>query len=65
MNKRIYYQGLPNTNYGVWDNLKEDWFSGICEETPMLAIARLHQAIGAQAEVQGRYEPRERGKRSR
>ena len=52
MKKNIYYHGEPNAKYGIW---KDGWKFEVCEDTPMLAMARLYQKIGHEAK---KYEPR-------
>ena len=57
MRRTIYQQGVPNTFWGIWDSRECKFVSGICEETPMLAVARLFQRLGDQAK-NGLYSPR-------
>ncbi len=57
MKKSVYWQGVPGKMYGIFDTRKQMWFCGICEDTPMLAQARLYQKIGKEAK-QSFYEPR-------
>lgn len=57
MKQEIYYHGEPNASYGIWNAAKNCWQFNICEDTPMLAKARLYQKIGAEAK-QGVFEPR-------
>lgn len=45
MKKEVYQQGAPGEKYGI------------CEDTPMLAVARLFQKIGEDAR-KWRFEPR-------
>ena len=49
MNKELYQRGAPGAKYGVWNTLKREWQFEICEDTPMLAQARLFQKIGEDA----------------
>lgn len=57
MNKEIYRRGIPGNKYGIWNTVKGGWDFDICEDTPMLANARLNQKIGDKAKDK-RYEPR-------
>jgi hypothetical protein len=57
MAKDVYYRGVPGKKYGIWDGVENCWKHDICEDTPMLAMARLFQRIGAGAKS-SRYEPR-------
>lgn len=57
MKKEIYRRGIPGKKYGIWNTRKNGWEFGICEDTPMLANARLHQRIGEAAKDR-QYEPR-------
>ena len=52
MKQSVYYQGLCGKKWGIWD-------VHICEDTPMLATARLFQKIGPNARKERRYEPRQ------
>jgi len=49
MKKEIWYHGLPGAKWGVWNQVKKEFQFGICEDTPMLAQARLFQQIGEDA----------------
>ena len=49
MNKELYQRGAPGAKYGVWNTIKREWQVEICEDTPMLAQARLFQKIGEDA----------------
>ena len=62
MKQEVYYHGTPGKRYGVFDPATKSWKYGINEETPMLAMARLYQRVGAKAKHSG-YEPRELPKR--
>ena len=57
MNKEIYRRGIPGKKYGIWNTAKGGWEFDVCEDTPMLANARLYQKIGDKAKDK-RYEPR-------
>lgn len=57
MAKTSYYQGIPGKKYGIWDSVDKCWKHDVCEDTPMLAMARLFQKIGAGAK-NSRYSPR-------
>lgn len=55
MKREVYYRGLPNTKWGIWNHLSKKFVFGICEDTPMLAEARLFQKIGDDA-MRDRFE---------
>ena len=57
MKRDTYYRGIPGKKYGIWNCTKKCWQFGISEDTPMLAVARLHQKIGDDAR-KWRFEPR-------
>ena len=57
MKREDYYRGKPGKKYGIWNAMKKEFQFGICEDTPMLAMARLHQKIGDDARKY-RFEPR-------
>ena len=57
MKRDTYYRGVPGKKYGIWNCAKRCWQFGISEDTPMLAVARLHQKIGDGAR-KWRFEPR-------
>ena len=57
MNKNEYYHGKPGKKYGIWNSVKKEFQFGICEDTPMLAEARLFQKIGEDAR-KWRFEER-------
>jgi len=57
MSKDNYYRGIPGKKYGIWDRAANCWRFDVCEDTPMLAAARLFQKIGAGAK-NSRFEPR-------
>ena len=44
-----YYRGSTGHKYGVWNSCKKQFVFGICEDTPMLAEARLYCKIGDDA----------------
>lgn len=45
--ERMY--GKDGEKYGIWSRMSKTFVFGICEDTPMLAEARLFQKIGAGA----------------
>lgn len=49
MKRNEYMRGRIGARYGVWNSVRKQFQFGICEETPMLAEARLFQAIGEDA----------------
>lgn len=49
MKREVYHRGLPGKKWGIWNTVKHEWQFGICEDTPMLAEARLFQKIGDDA----------------
>ena len=57
MKPSTYYQGAPGEKYGIWNTSRKCWQFGICEDTPMLAEARLFQKIGSDAR-KWRFEAR-------
>jgi hypothetical protein len=59
MKQSVYYQGLCGKKWGIWDVQQNQWRFDICEDTPMLATARLFQKIGPNARKERRYEPRQ------
>ncbi len=46
MKRDIYWFGVRGEQYGIWNAVQKCWQFGICEDTPMLAEARLVQKIG-------------------
>lgn len=46
MTRHEYMRGRPGALYGIWNTFRKQFQFGICEETPMLAEARLFQSIG-------------------
>lgn len=57
MRPNTYYRGVHGKKYGIWDCAEKEFKFGICEDTPMLAQARLYQLLGANAKNR-RFEPR-------
>lgn len=57
MKREIYHHGQPGQKYGIWNTAAKRWQFNICEDTPMLAVARLYQKIGDDAR-KSRFEPR-------
>lgn len=55
--RSVYYHGRPGEKYGIWNTVKKAFQFGICEDTPMLAEARLFQKIGDDAR-KWRFEQR-------
>ena len=55
MNHTTYMYGVRGFKWGIWDARKRSFVFGICEDTPMLAEARLFQKIGDDAK-KWRYE---------
>lgn len=49
MKRNTYMYGAPGVKWGIWNNVKKEFQFGICEDTPMLAEARLFQKIGDNA----------------
>ena len=49
MKSETFYRGVPGAKYGIWNASRKEWQFGICEDTPMLAEARLFQKIGNDA----------------
>jgi len=49
--------GARGEQYGIWNTQRKCWQFGICEDTPMLAEARLVQKIGDDAR-KWRFEAR-------
>lgn len=58
MKSSTYYMGNGHSKYGIWNKSKKQFQFGICEDTPMLAEARLFQKIGEDAK-KWRFEVRE------
>ena len=57
MNKTTYRKGVPGVNWGIYDKVNNRFVSGISEDSPMLAEARLFFIIDNAAKAQ-HYEPR-------
>ena len=57
MKRSVYYRGVPGKKYGIWNGMDKCFQFNICEDTPMLAEARLYQKIGDDAKKY-RFEPR-------
>ena len=57
MKRSVYYRGVPGKKYGIWNGMAKCFQFNICEDTPMLAEARLYQKIGDDARKY-RFEPR-------
>lgn len=57
MKPDIFYRGVHGRKYGIYNNRRRCFQFRICEDTPMLAIARLHHKIGKDAR-RDRFEPR-------
>ena len=58
MKPSTYYQGNGRSKYGIYNSQKKEFQFGICEDTPMLAEARLFQKIGEDAK-KWKFEVRE------
>ena len=58
MKPSTYYQGNGHSKYGIYNKAKKEFQFGICEDTPMLAEARLFQKIGENAK-KWRFEVKE------
>lgn len=56
-NRTEYYRGQKGKKYGIYNTKAKCFQFGICEDTPMLAEARLFQMIGDDARKY-RFEPR-------
>lgn len=57
MRREVYHRGLAGKKWGIWNLVMKEWQFGICEDTPMLAEARLFQKIGDDAR-KCRFEPK-------
>lgn len=57
MKRETYMYGVRGEQYGIWNTGKKCWQFSICEDTPMLAEARLFQKIGDDAR-KWRFEAR-------
>lgn len=49
MKKEIYQRGIQGKKWGIWNSMKKEFQFGICEDSPMLAEARLFYKIGDDA----------------
>lgn len=49
MKREEYQRGRAGRKYGIWNSARKCFQFGICEDTPMLAEARLFQKIGDDA----------------
>ena len=49
MRRSVYIHGIPNKKWGIWNRERKQFQFDICEDTPMLAEARLFQIIGEDA----------------
>lgn len=56
MKRETYQRGLPGVKWGIWNCAQKCFQFSICEDTPMLAEARLYQKIGDDAK-KWRFEP--------
>lgn len=56
MKRNVYQRGVKGKKYGIWNASTKCWQFNIAEDTPMLAVARLHQKIGDDAK-KWRFEP--------
>lgn len=57
MKKNTYYRGIKGKKYGIYNTVAKKFQFGICEDSPMLAEARLFYIIGEDAK-KWRFEPR-------
>ena len=57
MKREVYHRGVPGKKWGIWNQMKKCFQFSICEDTPMLAEARLFSLIGDDARKY-RFEPR-------
>lgn len=57
MKRSTYYYGIPGKKFGIWNNVAKRFQFGICEDTPMLADARLYKCIGDNAK-KFRFQPK-------
>lgn len=64
MKREVYQRGIPGKKWGIWNQVKREFQFGICEDTPMLAEARLFQKIGDDARKY-RFEVRQLPKGAR
>lgn len=45
----VFMYGKKGVKYGVYNTVKKEFQFGVCEDSPMLAQARLHYHIGDDA----------------
>ena len=57
MKSEAFYRGVPGRKYGIYNTQRKCFQFDICEDSPMLAMARLHYKIGKDAR-KDRFEPR-------
>ena len=57
MKSEVFYRGIPGKKFGIFNRNRGSFQFDICEDTPMLALARLHYKIGKDAR-KDRFEPR-------
>lgn len=57
MKKNTYYRGVKGKKYGIYNTSAKKFQFGICEDSPMLAEARLFYILGEDAK-KWRFEPR-------
>lgn len=57
MKRSTYYYGVPGKKFGIWNDVAKRFQFGICEDTPMLAEARLYKCIGDNAKKY-RFQPK-------
>lgn len=57
MKRETYMFGVKGKKFGIYNTSAKCFQFGICEDTPMLAQARLYQKIGDNAR-KWRFEPR-------
>ena len=63
MKRETYQRGISGIKWGIWNTMSHCFQSGISEDTPMLAVARLYQKIGDDAR-KWRFEPRQLSKQT-
>lgn len=57
MKRETYQRGIHGKKWGIWNAARKEWQFNICEDSPMLAQARLHFLIGDDAK-KWRFEAR-------
>lgn len=57
MRYSTYKHGVKGVKWGIWNRKTKRFCYGICEDTPMLAEARLFQVIGDNAR-KWKFEPK-------